>query len=79
MSLPFLLNHIQRSLTSLLLRVILAHTLAKISDEAGAFILLSLVSATQRRRQLLRGSRYLVADAMRQKCEPGFRLTVAQG
>ena len=48
----FLLNHVQRSLTSLLLRVILAHTLAKISDDAGAFILFSLVSATQRRRQL---------------------------
>ena len=38
--------------TSLLLRVSLAHTLAKIGDDAGAFILFSLVSATQRRRQL---------------------------
>ena len=52
MSLPFLLNNVQRSLTSLLLRVILAHTLANIGDDAGAFILFSLVSATQRRRQL---------------------------
>ena len=51
-SLPFLFNHVQRSLTSLLLRVIVAHTLAKISDDAAAFILFSLVSATQRRRQL---------------------------
>ena len=48
----FLLNNVQRSLTSLLLRVSLAHTLAKIGDDAGAFILFSLVSATQRRRQL---------------------------
>ena len=55
-SLPFLFNHIQRSLTSLLLRVILAHTLAKISDDAGAFILFSLVSATQRRRQSAAGA-----------------------
>ena len=45
-------NNVQRSLTSLLLRVSLAHTLAKIGDDAGAFILFSLVSATQRRRQL---------------------------
>ena len=45
-------NNVQRSLTSLLLRVILAHTLANIGDDAGAFILFSLVSATQRRRQL---------------------------
>ena len=54
-SLPFLLNNVQRSLTSLLdglLRVILAHMPAKIGDDAGAFILFSLVSATQRRRQL---------------------------
>ena len=50
-SLPFLLNHVQRSLTSLPLRVILAHTLAKIGDDAGAFILFCLVSETQRRRQ----------------------------
>ena len=48
----FLLNNVQRSLTSLLIRVILAHTLPKIGDDAGAFILFSLVSATQRRRQL---------------------------
>ena len=45
-------NNVQRSLTSLLLRVILAHTLANIGDDAGAFILFSLVTATQRRRQL---------------------------
>ena len=51
-SLPFWLNNVQRSLTSLLLGVILAHTLANIGDDAGAFILFSLVSATQRRRQL---------------------------
>ena len=51
-SLPFLLNHVQRSLTSLLLRVILAHTLVKISGDAVAFILFSLVSATQRWWQL---------------------------
>ena len=51
-SLPCLLNNVHRSLTSLLLRVILAHTLVKITDDAGAFILFSLVSATQRRRQL---------------------------
>ena len=43
----------QRSVTSLLLWVILAHPLAKVSDDAGAFILPSLVSASQRRRQLL--------------------------
>ena len=49
---PFSLNHAQRSLTTLLLRVSLAHTLAKISDDAGAFILRSLVSASQRRRQV---------------------------
>ena len=49
----FLLNHAQRSGTSLLLRIILAHSLAKISDDAEAFILPSLVSACQRRRQLL--------------------------
>ena len=49
----FLLNHAQRSVTSLLLGLILAHPLAKISDDAGAFILPSLVSACQRRRQLL--------------------------
>ena len=51
-SLQFLLNNVQRSLTSLLLRVILAHTLANIGYDAGAFIRFSLVSATQRRRQL---------------------------
>ena len=50
----FLLNHMQqRSVTSLLLRVILAHPLAKVSDDAGAFILRSLVSACQRRWQVL--------------------------
>ena len=49
-SLPFLLNHVHWSLTTLLLRIILAHTLAKISDDAGAFILRSLVSASQRRQ-----------------------------
>ena len=32
--------------------IVLNHTLAKISDDAGAFILRSLVSASQRRRQL---------------------------
>ena len=58
------------SLTSLLLRVILADTLANIGDDAGAFILLSLVSATQRRRQA--PAVVFVADARRQKYEPGF-------
>ena len=43
-SLQFLLNNAKRSLTSLLLRVILAHTLAKIGDDAGAFILFKLRS-----------------------------------
>ena len=52
------------------------------SDDAGAFILLSLVGATQRRRQLTAAdgrcaSRYLVADARLQKYEPGFTLTTS--
>ena len=42
----FLLNNVQRSPTSLLLGVILAHTLAKLSDDAGSFIRRSLVSAS---------------------------------
>ena len=49
---PFLLNHVQRLLTSLIRRVILAHTLARVRADAGAFILGSLVSANQRRQQL---------------------------
>ena len=63
-------NNVQRSLTSLLLRVMLAHTLANIGDDAGAFILFSLVSATQRRPP----AAVFVADARRQKYEPGFSL-----
>ena len=68
----FLLNHVQRSLTSLLLRVILAHSLAKISDDAGAFILRSLVIACQR-PPAPGEHRSIVADARGHEYEPGFR------
>ena len=68
---------LQRSLLLLLLRVILVYTLAKISDDAGAFILRSLVSPSQRRGQLSSAAGEhrvigpIVADARRQKYEPG--------